>query len=266
MTTFRGQVPEIGRCKCGNAVRADSFRTSDGIRRFRVSGRCEPCRALAFHTERSGSGCDASAPLISGAVLGLPLGGWRAPEPLPDRELCLIPFQFSSPQRWWIWDFREIVRVGGSSLEKDDRWDDLLAAADAVRDHQCRMRDFATVDDPALLDEAARLDVLVAPGAGWLRRALDLMPIFRDTAHVDLGTLVAWERVAGVPLLPLPRFAWSQGHHPYGFGLEERFSSLRAAAVLVAALESARPLPSTPRPIDRLFDWLETDNNLMRKS
>lgn len=258
MTTFRGQIPELGRCKCGTAVRADSFRTSDGIRRFRVSGRCESCQALAFNAEHGRSGCEARWAPISGAVLGLPLGGWRDPEPRPDGELSLIPFHISPRLRWRAWDLRHIARIGGDRLGETDHWDDLLAMAPSVQGHQIRVRDFSSFNDPTLLDEVARLDVLVAPATGWHRHAVELLPVLHDTVHIDLGTAVPWPSFSGVPLLPLPQFAWSKGHDVFGFARNERFSSLRTSAVLVAALESARSSPSAPRPVDLLFDWLES--------
>ena len=234
--------PGGGRCGCGAAVHADSFRDRLSWREFHITGRCQACQDRLFFAASAHDahrlypvrrGVIAATVTREGAVV----------------ELGLLPFLFIAPEARIAFEPRYLLRAG-AALAPLDPFDALRPVRSALETHQVRLAEVADVHAPEVRD-ALDVDLAVA-GDAAARAALAGLALPPGARPAALADDVPWRALLGAPLPELVSPSVSSRRAP--LHRARRFDGSCARAGPASPSSTGRSpsrgdgAPSRPRP------------------
>ena len=218
-----------GRCDCGAAVYADSFRDRDSYREFHLSGFCQACQDTVFLAMSDMEPLKYA--LRRGAVAA-------CTERDGVRELAFLPFVFTAPRGPLEWEVRYATRVVPAGAASVDPCTEFQAMRPALRLHQIRLICADSPADPLLARRFAKCELLIGSDTPALDRVAALSPAFACAARAPIAA--AFERHYGAPVTSLREVVAS-----YRLDVPEPApSALRLCAWMAAFLDG--PFPGAP--------------------
>ena len=160
-------------------------------------------------------------------------------------EAAALPFLFTVEEHRVVWEARFTVRIG-ARLEPLYPYAALAPMAEALHGHAVRVRESATVHDPALPVRLARTDLVIVLDHAT-HETLERLPLPARHRVVVLADEAHWSAHYGASLPELAR-AWGAEPEPHR-------SALRTCALLGWALARIPDgAPAAARPIHAFLD------------
>ena len=198
----------LGHCAlCHRLVDHDSLRDSAAHQEWTLSGLCQCCQDPVFLVPPAGAGPgEVRPPIRFGTVVAI---RYFAREP----HLALIPFLFVLPTGSIAWDLRHTLWIASEGFPSPPPLD-LDPIARLLPGSRIRITQVSSPSDRRLARWFSDLELLLTLGPRSVVSIVAACPALRVGFPVPLCEAVPWERIAGIPFLPLDRFVQAQALDP----------------------------------------------------